>query len=70
MAGYRYHNGKRFVGGTAALLHKVKEDGGLNNHYNKVIQKAIPGIVDAIIDDENKQDLKKSLKVVKIKKII
>ena len=70
MAGYRYHNGKRFIGGTAALLHKVKEDGGLNNHYNKVIHKALPGIVDAIIDDENKQDLKKSLKIIKKKKII
>lgn len=70
MAGYRYHNGTRFIGGTAALLHKVKEDGGLNNHYNKVIQKALPGIVDSLIDDENKQDLKKSLKVVKVKKII
>ncbi|SDL24090.1 hypothetical protein [Natronincola ferrireducens] len=34
---YSYFNGKRKIGGTAALLHKIKLDGGLEEHYKKLI---------------------------------
>lgn len=52
--GYRHYNGKRFVGGTAALLHKVKQDGGLSNHYEKIIQKAIEYIIQAVNEEEKR----------------
>lgn len=35
--GYSYFNGKKTVAGTAALLHKIKSDGGLEEHYKKLI---------------------------------
>ncbi len=31
---HRYHNGERFIGGTAAFLHQIKQDGGLMPHYD------------------------------------
>ena len=58
---YKYHNGERFVGGTAALLHQIKQAGGLMPHYDKVIKKAI----DALIEETNRQNVKRTLKVVK-----
>jgi hypothetical protein len=57
---YRYYNGTRWIGGTAAFLHQVKEDGGLNEHYTKVISVAI----DAMIVDTNKQNKKKAIRLV------
>lgn len=33
---YRYYNGKRMVGGTAALLHFFKENGGVDNVITQV----------------------------------
>lgn len=58
---YRYHNGKRFVGGTAALLHQIKQDGGLTPHYDRVIKKAIG----ELIEETNRQNVKQALKLVK-----
>ena len=42
------------MGGTAALLHKVKQDGGLSNHYEKIIQKAIEYIIQAVNEEEKR----------------
>ena len=64
MDAYRYHNGTRWVGGTAALHHKVKEDGGLNAHNQQVIYKALPNIVSALIEDENKKTARNSIRRV------
>ena len=33
---YRYHNGKRMIGGTAAILHFFKENGGVDNVITQV----------------------------------
>lgn len=35
---YKYHNGKRWVGGTAATLHFFKENGGVDTVISKVAQ--------------------------------
>ena len=49
--GYTYYNGNRKIGGTAALLHKVKEDGGLTKHYAKVFERmAESAIEEGIIE--------------------
>jgi hypothetical protein len=37
--GYRIHNGKRWIGGTAATLHIIKKDSGLKKHYVKMLLK-------------------------------
>ena len=33
---YKYYNGKRMVGGTAAVLHFFKENGGVDNVITQV----------------------------------
>ena len=43
---YTYHNGRRRVGGTAALLHKVKQDGGLPSHYAKIFEEMAEVAID------------------------
>lgn len=58
---YRYHNGKRFVGGTAALLHQIKQDGGLIPHYEKVVKSALG----ALVEETNRQNVKRNLKIAK-----
>jgi len=58
---YKYHNGKQFVGGTAALLHQIKEDGGLIPHYEKIVKSTLF----TLIEETNKQNVKKSLKLAK-----
>ena len=60
--GYRYYNpekGKN-IAGTAALLHVIKEDGGLEAHYNKVVRRAIG----ALIDEVNEELARPRLRVV------
>lgn len=37
---YRYHNGKRWIGGTAAYNHFFKENGGIDNVFNNVAKEA------------------------------
>lgn len=37
---YRYHNGKRWIGGTAAYNHFFKENGGIDNVLNNVAKEA------------------------------
>lgn len=44
--GYRYFNGERWIGGTAAVLHQIKLDGGLESHYQKVVSKAINDFIE------------------------
>ncbi len=41
MAGYKFHNGRRWIGGTAALLRQVNKDGGLIPHYMKTFALAL-----------------------------
>ena len=45
--GYKHFNGSRWVGGTAGLLHKVKQDGGLAAFKKKLVHD----YVDKLIDD-------------------
>ena len=56
--GYRHYNGTRFVGGTAALLHKIKKDGGLSQHYQKIIQKSITDFIQAANEEEKRNYIK------------
>lgn len=46
MSDPRYHNGQRWVGGTAAWLHTISKDGGWGPHHEKfaleVLQKTWP----------------------------
>ena len=58
MNGYRHYNGARFVGGTAALLHKIKKDGGLSKHYQKIIQKSITDFIQAANEEEKRNYIK------------
>ena len=60
--GYRFYNHDKgkWVSGTAALLHKVKLDGGLEAHYEKVVKRAIGDM----IEDSNREAVRGSLKVV------
>lgn len=58
MNGYRYYNGTRFVGGTAALLHKIKKDGGLSKHYQKIIQQSIMDFIQAANEEEKRNYIK------------
>ena len=44
--GYRHYNGHRWVGGTAGLLHKVKQEGGLVEFQRKLIHDAIDRLLD------------------------
>lgn len=37
---YRYHNGKRWVGGTAAYNHFFKENGGIDNVLERVAEES------------------------------
>lgn len=37
---YRYHNGKRWVGGTAAYNHFFKENGGIDNVLEHVAEES------------------------------
>lgn len=37
---YKYHNGKRMVGGTAATLHFFKENGGVDNVITQVARES------------------------------
>lgn len=37
---YKYHNGKRWVGGNAAILHFFKENGGVDNVITKIAQES------------------------------
>lgn len=37
---YRYHNGKRWIGGTAAYNHFFKENGGIDNVFEQVVKEA------------------------------
>ena len=37
---YRYHNGKRWIGGTAAYNHFFKENGGIVYVLNNVAKEA------------------------------
>lgn len=37
---YKYHNGKRMVGGTAAILHFFKENGGVDNVITQVARES------------------------------
>ena len=44
--GYRYYNEDgKLVTGTAALLHVINEDGGLEEHYEKVLRGAIREVI-------------------------
>ena len=67
--GYKYHNGTRWIGGAAAHEHKVKEDGGLEQHYTKIIGEAlksfIPGFLKIITEEANKKEFKNYLKKAK-----
>lgn len=58
--GYRYYNHekRRWIGGNAALLHVIKEDGGLIPHYNKIVNQAIGALI-----DEANQEMRPQLKV-------
>lgn len=58
--GYRYHNGERWVGGTAAILHTIKQDGGLNQHYQRVIAHSI----DVMIENTNRSYVRENLKAL------
>ncbi|MCO5385374.1 MAG: hypothetical protein NHB14_05870 [Desulfosporosinus sp.] len=44
--GYSYFNGERTVAGTAALLHKINLDGGLEEHYKKVLDEVITCVIE------------------------
>lgn len=60
--GYRYYNPekKRNIGGTAAMLHVIKKDGGLEAHYEKVVHQAIG----ALIDEVNQEMARPRLRVI------
>lgn len=38
---YKYYNGKRWIGGTAAYNHFFKENGGIDNVFEKVVTEAL-----------------------------
>lgn len=38
---YKYHNGKRWIGGTAAYNHFFKENGGVDHVLEQVAKEAI-----------------------------
>lgn len=59
--GYKYCNGKRNIGGTAALLHKIKRDGGLENRYAKIIAE----FVDCVIEKGNQEIKSSNIKIIK-----
>ena len=51
--GYRYYNpekGKN-IAGTAALIHVIKEDGGLEAHYDKIVRRSISNLIDEVNDE-------------------
>ena len=60
--GYRYydHEKGKTIAGTAALLHVIKEDGGLEAHYDKVVRRAIG----ALIEEVNEEMARPKLKVI------
>ena len=61
MSGYSYFNGQKTVAGTAALLHKVRLDGGLHEHYKKVIDDAVTCFI-----EKGNQELKaNNLRLIK-----
>ena len=37
---YRYHNGKRWIGGTAAYNHFFKENGGIDKVLTSIAEEA------------------------------
>ena len=53
--GYRYYNEDgKLVTGTAATLHVIKEDGGLEEHYAKMYRKmAAAAICDRNLEMNN-----------------
>ena len=48
--GYKYYNPEkqRWVAGTAALIHVIKEDGGLEAHYDKIVRRSISNLIDEV----------------------
>ena len=46
---YRYHNGKRWIGGTAAYNHFFKENGGIDNVLNNVAKEAAQYAVQSLM---------------------
>ncbi len=61
MGGYSYFNGKRTVVGNAALLHKISLDGGLEEHYKKVLNE----IIICVIEKGNEELKANNLRLVK-----
>ncbi len=37
---YKYYNGKRWIGGTAAYNHFFKKNGGIDNVFEQVVKEA------------------------------
>ena len=62
MSKYKYYNHEKgkTIAGTAALLHVIKEDGGLEAHYEKVVHQTIG----ALIDEVNQEMARPQLKVI------
>lgn len=41
LGSYTYHNGKRKVAGTAAILHFFKEHGGVDNVLTSLVEESM-----------------------------
>jgi hypothetical protein len=46
---YRYYNGKRWVGGTAAYNHFFKENGGVDNVLNQIAKESAQYAVQTLL---------------------
>ena len=46
---YRYHNGKRWIGGTAAYNHFFKENGGIDKVLTDIVAEATRHAVQRVV---------------------
>jgi len=46
---YKYHNGKRWVGGTAAYNHFFKENGGIDNVMSQIATESAMKAIKSIL---------------------
>lgn len=46
---YRYYNKNgKLVTGTASWIHQISKDGGLEEHYDKIVRRVIRTVIDDI----------------------
>lgn len=46
---YKYYNGERMVGGTAAVLHFFKENGGVDNVITQVARESAEYAIKSVL---------------------